>query len=297
MLVICYIHHMVKEVSIVIPAYNEEGSVATVLEGVVHEVDELGLTAEVLVVNDASKDGTARIVDDIAKSNPDIRLISHSANRGYGASLKTGILEAKYDTIVVIDADCTYPITSLKSLLEEMDGADMVVGARTGGNVNIEKLRVPAKWFLGKLASVLAEQDIPDLNSGFRAFNREIALSYFHLLPNKFSFTTTITLAMMADGFTVHYVPIDYYARKGHSKITPKFAWDLMILIVRTIFYFNPLKIILPIAFSFGLLGMGKLIYDVSILSNLTDTTVLLLLFSFQMFGFGLLADLVTKRT
>lgn len=288
---------MVKEVSIVIPAYNEESSVATVLEGVAHEIDRLGLTAEVLVVNDASKDGTARIVEGITQSNPDIRLFSHKVNRGYGASLKTGIVEARFDTIVVIDADCTYPITSLAVLLEEMEEADMVVGARTGANVAIEKLRVPAKWFLGKLASVLAEQEIPDLNSGFRAFNREIALSYFHLLPNKFSFTTTITLAMMADGFAVHYVPIDYYARKGHSKISPRFAWDLMILIIRTIFYFNPLKIILPLAMSFGLLGVGKLVYDVSVLSNLTDTTVLLLLFSFQMFGFGLLADLVTKRT
>ena len=288
---------MVKEVSIVIPAYNEEKGIEKVLGEVVSEIDKLQLQAEVIVVNDGSKDQTAKKVESIARSNPDVLLVEHKSNRGYGASLKTGILHAKYDTIVVIDADCTYPISSLSSLLEEMEEADMVVGARTGANVQIEKIRVPAKWFLGKLASFLAEKEIPDLNSGFRAFNREIAISYFHILPNKFSFTTTITLAMFSDDFKVTYVPIDYYGRKGSSKITPIFAWRLFVLILRTIFYFNPLRIILPLTVVFGLVGLGKMGYDIVMLDNLTDSSVLLILFSFQLLGFGLLADLIVRRT
>ncbi len=288
---------MVKDVSIVVPVYNEEKGISAVVTEISHKIKELALNAEIIIVNDGSTDNTASLLNKLVKEHQNLRVLTHKGNRGYGAALKTGILQANQETIAVIDADCTYPLDHFQDLLAGMDEADMVVGARTGDTVEVETLRRPAKWFLRKLAGYLAERDIPDVNSGFRVFNREIALSYFHILPNKFSFTTTITLAMFADDYTVAYVPINYYGRKGDSKIRPFDAWNFLVLILKTIFYFNPLKIVLPLALITGLAGLSKLGYDVLVLDNLTDTTVLLILFSIQILGFGLLADLIVRRT
>lgn len=290
---------MVKEVSLIIPAFNEEEGIKAVLNDVIKEIQALSLTAEIIVVDDGSVDSTQPLVKSVVEAEEEglVKLVTHKLNRGYGAALKTGILEAKYDTIVVIDADCTYPIEHLRDLLTAMDEADMVVGARMGEVIQMESIRVPAKWVLGKLASFLAEQDIPDLNSGFRVFNREIALNYFHILPNKFSFTTTITLAMLADDFVVSYVPINYYGRKGASKIRPVFAWHQLVLILKTIFYFNPLRVLVPLAGAVGLFGLVKLGFDLVVLENLTDSTVFLIFLTIQLLGFGLLADLIVRRT
>ena len=286
---------MVTQISIVIPAYNEEEGITKVLGEVVAEVRKLTLDAEIIVVNDGSRDATADMISSFDAD--EVRLVAHKNNRGYGAALKTGIRAAEHDTIVVIDADCTYPIEYLEAILIEMEEADMVVGARVGDTVEIETVRKPAKWFLRKLASFLAGMDIPDLNSGFRAFKKDLAVSYFHLLPNQFSFTTTITLSMLADSHTITYVPIDYYGRSGSSKIKPTDALHFFILILKTIFFFNPLKILMPLTLLVGAMGIAKLGYDLFVITDIGDSTVFLILLSIQLLGFGLLADLIVRRT
>jgi len=279
-------------VSIVIPAYNEEKGISGTIDGVVEAIKPLSIEYELIVVNDGSTDKTAKIV-----KSKNIKIINHEENKGYGASIKTGIRCSQYENILIIDADGTYPTEKLPDLLGYTNSSDMVVGARTGKKVQIPLIRRPAKWLLNKLANYLVERDIPDLNSGFRVFRKDIVEKYVHILPNRFSFTTTITLAMISDGYKVHYEAIDYHKREGHSKIRPLDALNFLILIIRTITYFNPLRFFLP--FSAVLFGLGvvRLCYDIFWLHNLTDSTTLLFLFALQVGLIGIVADLIVKRS
>ena len=148
---------------------------------------------------------------------PQVRVVNNSINLGYGASLKKGIRQAKGEIIVITDADCTYPANQIPILLEKLDAVDMAVGARTGNKVQIPFVRKPAKWALLKYARWMARADIKDLNSGLRTFRKKDALRFFPLLPDGFSFTSTITLAMHVNGMQVSYHPIDY--NKGLGKV------------------------------------------------------------------------------
>ena len=185
-----------KPVSVVIPAYNEEVGVSAQVESVRRVLNANGIAHEILVVDDGSEDRTAE-----QALQAQARVLRHPANRGYGAAIKTGIMAAKYDTIAITDADGTYPCEEIPRLIAELDTADMAVGARIGENVNIPLLRRPAKAFLRWLAARIAGEAIPDLNSGLRVFRRECIRQYFSILSDRFSFTTTSTLAFIADGY------------------------------------------------------------------------------------------------
>jgi len=293
------------QVSIVIPAFNEEAAVGAEVRNVRKTLQQAGVEHEIIVVDDGSQDRTA---DEAVRAGA--RVLKSSINRGYGASLKTGITAAKYDMICITDADGTYPADQIPALLEQLQTADMVVGARVGQNVNIPLVRKPAKWMLGWLAERIAGRKIPDLNSGLRAFRRELAMQYFSVLSNKFSFTTTITLALMADDYSVVYHPIDYYARVGRSKIVPRHFMDFVILVLRMAMLFQPLKVFIPAALSFGGLGVLKVIYDIatsplrhperdwSVLYTpvLSTSAILLLLIGLQFLLIGMVADGVVRR-
>jgi glycosyltransferase involved in cell wall biosynthesis len=203
---------------------------------------------------------------------------------------------AKGDRILIIDADGTYPVDSIAQMIE-MD-ADMIVGARIKANAEIPLYRRPAKWLLTKLANYLSRESIPDLNSGLRLFKKDMAMDYIHLYPCGFSFTTTITLAFLCDELRVEYVPIDYHKRKGKSKINPlKDGLNFIMLIVRTIIYFNPLRVFLPVsAFMLAIAGL-IFIYTATVLGRVMDITVIsITLSAVQLAFFGLLADLMVKR-
>jgi hypothetical protein len=191
---------------------------------------------------------------------------------------------------MIIDADGTYPSAALPLLLEHASGNDMVVGARTGGIAKVPFVRRPAKWFLGSLASYLAGQKLPDLNSGLRLMRKELVDMYLHLLPSGFSFTTTITLSAACNDHDVKYVPIDYHARLGKSKIRPRHAYDFLLLILRTIVFFNPLKVFIPIGLILASLGLGKFIYDIT-LGNISESALLGILGALIVWAVGLLAD------
>jgi glycosyltransferase involved in cell wall biosynthesis len=295
----------IAPVSVIIPAYNEENAVANQVNAVRQVLDSHDIPHEIIVVDDGSQDQTSREV-----RLSQARLLVHPENRGYGASLKTGILAAEHENIVIIDADGTYPPEEIPNLLAKLETADMVVGARTGDQVHVPWIRQPAKWLLRNLAIRIAEQPIPDLNSGLRAFRRACIRQYFPVLSNRFSFTTTSTLAYMADDYRVVYHPINYYPRIGKSKIVPWHFMDFAVLIIRMSMMFNPLKVFMPLAFLTGSLGLLKTLYDILALfarssspswrlllePALSTSAVLLLFVGLQLLMIGMVADGVVRR-
>ncbi len=283
--------------TLVVPAYDEEGGI----EGVVRRLAalDLGVPLELLVVEDGSTDGTRACLAQLETEFDRLRVIEHGVNRGYGAALKTGFAQATHDVVVITDADATYPEDRIVDLLARVaDGAEMAVGARTGASVHVPLIRRPAKWALRRLASYLAGVTIPDLNSGLRAFRRDLVLRYRPILPDGFSFTTTITLASLTNAHRVDYVSIDYAQRSGKSKIAPiKDTLRFTALILRTVLYFNPLKVFYPVAVLLGLALMGSLWWDLFIDRNLGDKTVLLFVAMVQVLSMGLIADLIDKKS
>jgi glycosyltransferase involved in cell wall biosynthesis len=274
-----------QAVSVIIPAFNEAAHVADQIRAVQQVMKETAWDFEIIVVDDGSTDGTAQ-----RAAETGVRVLRHKKNRGYGASLKNGIAASAYDWILITDADGTYPATSIPALLERADSNEMVVGARTGQTVKIPLVRRPAKWFLGRLASYLAGMNLPDLNSGLRLMRKDLIQRYVHLLPSGFSFTTTITLASACNDHPLEYVRINYLARLGESKIRPRHAYDFLMLILRVIVFFNPLKVFLPVGAALAVVGLAKFIYDVT-LDNLSETAVLCFLSALVVWSVGLLAD------
>lgn len=276
-------------VSVVIPAYNEELEVGNQIRRVQAVFGSCGWPHELIVVDDGSTDSTAQVV-----SRHAVRLVRQPRNRGYGAALKAGIAVSQYDWILITDADGTYPAEAIPALLEKMQDHDMVVAARVGEKVSIPWIRRPAKWVLGRLASFLAEQPIPDLNSGLRVIKKSLVEHFEHLLPSGFSFTTTITLALLCTNRSVAYHPISYEKRVGQSKIRARHAYDFLLLILRTMVYFNPLRVFLPLGALFFLAGMAKFIYDI-FLWNLSESAVMSILTAFILWAVGLLADQMSR--
>lgn len=274
-----------QAVSVIIPAFNEGAHVADQINAVRNVMDISGWSYEIIVVDDGSADDTAQ-----RASQAGVRVLRHRRNRGYGASLKQGIAAARFDWILITDADGTYPATAIPELLAAASENDMVVGARTGSNVKIPLVRRPAKWFLGRLASYLAGRHLPDLNSGLRLMRKDLIERYVHLLPSGFSFTTTITLASVCNDHSVEYIPIDYLKRLGESKIRSRHAYDFLLLILRTIVFFNPLKVFLPAGAVLFLAGMAKFAYDIT-RDNLSESALLGVLGAMVVWAVGLLAD------
>jgi len=283
--------------SIIIPVFNERDTIRLTLSKMVEVVSTLTVPVEIIVVDDSSHDGTDQTL--VEFSNKRIKIIRHPANRGYGAALKSGLGIAAYPVIAITDADGTYPNELIPELFKKMqtDSLDMVVGARTGENVEIPFTRRPAKWVLNKIANYLAGFKIPDLNSGLRIFRKDVALKFKNILPDGFSFTTTITLAMVTNGYRVDYESIDYRKRGGKSKIRPVYdTLNFLQLIIRTVLYFNPLKIFLPISGIFVFLSFVLMLYRLLIAEAFGVTSVVLFVCGIQFLGLGMIADLIDRR-
>ncbi|MCK6495940.1 glycosyltransferase family 2 protein [bacterium] len=281
------------DISILVPVYNEGETLGETLRQIQEVCQSMHFQTEVIVIDDGSTDSTSQVAV-IAGTI----LLRHERNRGYGASLKTGLREARGEIIVIIDADLTYPPQRIPELVDHLSNADMAVGARTGRHVHIPWLRRPAKWILQKLANRVAGQKIPDLNSGLRAFRKAPALRYMHLFPDGFSLTTTLTLAFLCDGLRVEFLPIDYARRKGKSKINPvRDTINFLVLIIRVAAYFEPLKVFLPATMISGLISLYLLGYYFWKDGGVSDTGVLACTVTLLLFMMGILADLVVRRS
>ncbi len=283
-----------SRLSVIIPVFNEERTVSTVISDIRLVLDGIKKDYEVITINDGSGDSSLKIL----KSIRDIKIINNPYNLGYGASIKKGIKESKGDFLLIIDADGTYPVDSIPRLLDYTKDYDMVVGARIGERVDIPFLRRPAKWVISGLANFLSGRRIPDLNSGLRVFKRGIAEEFFHLFPSKFSFTTTLTLACLTNDYTVKFVPVNYYKRKGKSTIHPINDFiNFIALIIRLITYFNPFKMFLSVSILVFLISLVIFLYSYLFLGRVMDITItILVVAALQIFLFGLLAELIIKR-
>jgi polyisoprenyl-phosphate glycosyltransferase len=286
------------DVSVILPVHNEAGHLRSEVDRIQAALEASPYSFEVLVVDDGSTDGSLDELADLAASGS-IKVIRFAENRGSGSARKAGTRAARGRVVVWTDADMTYPNDQIPALVKELDGYDQVVGARTSEQGTHRAARVPAKWFIRKLASFLVERKIPDLNSGFRAFRRDVGLQYVSQLPPGFSCVTTITMTFLANGYSVKYVPIDYAPRSGRSK----FHWwsdtrRYLTQVIRLVLSYNPLRVFLPIGVALSVLGIGKLIYDLIGKDFRVATNTLLILFAaFQVFAVGLLADLVVRVT
>ncbi len=282
-------------VSVVLAAYNEEACIAREIERITQGLEEAGVDYELIVVDDGSTDKTAAI----AESYPQARLVRHRRNLGSGAARKTGTLAANGEIVVWTDADLTYPNDQIAALVRSLGEADQIVGARTSEQGTHRLLRAPAKWFIRQLASYLAETSIPDLNSGFRAFRKSVAMRYLDLLPRGFSCVTTITLAFLCNGYEVTYMPIEYKPRVGRSKFHPiRDAYLYLIQVLRMMTYFNPLRVFLPVALLLGGAGFLKMLADLYRYSwHVTPGTLMVVLTALQIFALGMVADLIVKRS
>jgi glycosyltransferase involved in cell wall biosynthesis len=283
------------DVSIILPVYNEVGHVRDEVERITKTMDASDYTYEIIAVDDGSTDGSG----DELMSMEGIRVIQFLQNRGSGASRKVGTHQARGDIVVWTDVDMTYPNDEIPDLLDQMPGWDQVVGARTSEQGTNRFFRVPAKWFIRKLAEYLTATKIPDLNSGLRAFRRVVAEQYLHLLPSGFSCVTTITMAFLANGYSIKYVPISYFPRAGESK----FHWwtdtrRYMLQVVRMVLSYNPMKVFMPVSLALLAVATGKLIYDLIDLDfRVAGNTLLLYSAGFIVLLAALIADLVVQVT
>lgn len=294
-----------EPVTVVIPAFNEEAGIGPQILAVRRALEAVGMVFEIIVVDDGSADGTAQ-----EALQGGARVLRHLSNRGYGASIKSAILAASHEIIVIIDADGTYPADEIPNLVNQLHDADMAVGARAGKQVHIPWVRRPAKWVLGWVAERIAGRRIPDLNSGLRTFRRSCAVQYFPILSDRFSFTTTSTLAYLADDYRVVYQPIDYHKRIGKSKIVPRHFMDFLALVLRSAMLFQPLRVFVPLGIFSGALGFLKVAFDIasvfprthkmgwSLLFEpvLSTSAILLLLVALQLLLIGMVADGVIRR-
>lgn len=278
-------------ISVVIPAFNEAGAVGEAvrqIEGVLADVEH-----EVVVVDDGSQDNTG---DEASAAGA--RVIRHPHNLGYGAALKTGIKAATYDTIVITDADGTYPNDHIPLLVKEVGrGFNMVVGARQGSHFKGSGLKSPMRMILKFLVEFTAGRKVPDVNSGFRAFSKSEILPYFDHLCNTFSFTTSLTLAYMMTFRFVTYIQVPYYGRIGRTKVR-LFHDSLrtMQYIVQAILYYNPLKLFLLLS-ALMLFG-AALSFTLGAVFRLTSGFYLGvggILMAIQVFCLGLLAELLRQ--
>jgi glycosyltransferase involved in cell wall biosynthesis len=273
--------------SIVIPAKDEAASLPPVLS----ELKRLHPGAEIIVVDDGSSDGTgevARAAGAVVVRNP--------YSMGNGAAIKAGVRAARGELTVCMDADGQHAPADVARLLElQAEGYDMVVGARTGSRSQASPWRHLANGFYNALASWMTGHRILDLTSGFRVADTARFREFLHLLPNGFSYPTTITMAFFRAGYRVGYLPIEAARRQGKSHIKPlRDGVRFLLIIFKIATLYSPLKIFLPISALFFCTGIGYYAYTLTVYHRLTNMTGLLIITSVLIFLIGLVSEQIT---
>ena len=278
-----------KSFAIIIPVHNEESSIRMTLDKVLkHYADK----AEIIVVNDGSTDNTSAIVSEY----PGIKYITHKHQYGYGAALKSGITSTDRGIVCFIDADGQHNSEDIQRLVDNVGEADMVIGSR-GRRAYLNLIRAPGKYVIRVISNYLAGQKIPDLNSGLRAIKRNVILRYIHLLPDGFSASSTMTMILLIKRYEVMFLPIKTQRRIGKSEVKQlQDGFGTIVLLIRIIMLFNPLKIFLPFSvfsFSFGIVyGIYKLVTMYG--HGLSVGSLLIMLLDLLSFIIGLLGDQIS---
>jgi glycosyltransferase involved in cell wall biosynthesis len=282
-------------VSIVIPAFNEEKTIATVVQDIYQFITKKQIKAEIIVVNDGSKDGTKAVLQNI----PFITYLEHRLNRGYGASLKTGISNASYPWILTIDADGSHPASQIDHLLPYRNDYDLIVGARDGKLGYDTFFRRLGRTIITAFAEYICKESIADINSGFRLFRKDLAKKFWHLYPEGFSFSTTITVGAHVRKHPVKYLFTEVHKRKGGtSTIKPvKDFIGFLNIVMRLAIYFRPLSIFVPLALSLIALGFIVVGANYFLYGGILKTAfAVLVMTGIQMATFGLIAEMIVKR-
>ncbi len=274
------------KLSVVIPVYNEQENIADLLRRVRNVV---GPQAEVIVVDDGSTDKTADLLRD-----SDARVIRHPYNKGNGAAVKTGIRNARREYVVMMDGDGQHRPEDIPNLVERLDEYDMIVGARTSESAQTFG-RGAYNKALNIFASYIASRRIPDLTSGFRAVRRKVARGFLHLLPNTFSYPTTITLSMIRAGYSVDFVPMTFDTRSGRSKIRPiRDGLRFVGILLRIATLFSPMRVFLPVSLLFFGGGVGYYLYTFIMWHRFTNLALFMLSTGVIVFMLGLVAEQIS---
>ena len=282
---------MKERVDILVPVYREEAETVslTVQNLLALETDR---PIGIIVIDDGN---TPALSLEALPEDPRVHLVVHPQNRGYGAALKSGIRASSADVFAIIDADGTYPVEQLPILLAAIDDVDMVVGIRAGRTNETPLLRRFPKRVLNAFASYLANSRIVDLNSGMRVFRRGLAMYLWDLFPQRFSFTSTLTMGAILGGYRMEEKAIDYFKRSGKSSIHPihdtirffRLAFRLGVL-------FAPMRIFFPLALVLFGVGFGKgVLVDYMNLGAVGNFSVAFMISGVQILMMGVLADLI----
>jgi glycosyltransferase involved in cell wall biosynthesis len=284
-------HRETLDLSVVIPAYHEEQVIFDVVSGVHEVLSEEDLSYEVIVVDDGSEDRTG---EEAEKARA--KVLTHAYNIGNGAAVKTGIRAAKGKIILMMDGDGQHNPGDIPGMLEKMDTFDMVVGSLTKDS-DTDVHRDFGNIFYNLLASYICNRKIKDLTSGFRAFKADIGREFLHLLPNTFSYPTTITLAVARSGYPFTYYPIQVVKRKGQSKINIiRDGLRFFLIIFKVATLFSPLKVFIPASLGLFSLGFGYGLYKVLVLdTRYGPTSAMLMTMSGLVFLIGLVSEQLTQ--
>ncbi len=283
---------MVRKVSIVLPAFNEAGSIAVILGRIrAVEAERGGKDLfEVIVVDDGSTDGTAE-----AAEKADARVIRHPYNIGNGAAVKSGIRAAGGDVILLMDSDGQHPPEKIPDLLDALDTHAMVVGARTR-NSQAGWHRAFANGLYNRLATYVTGRRIPDLTCGFRAIRTGVARRFLYLLPNTFSYPTTLTLACFKTGLPVAYVPIEAAPRQGKSKIRlVKDGTRFLLIILKIATFFSPFRVFFPLSMLSFLAGLCHYGYTYITTQRFTNMSMLMFVQAVILFALALISDQIAQ--
>jgi glycosyltransferase involved in cell wall biosynthesis len=273
-----------REVSVVIPAYNEEEAIGEV-------VSALRRTPwrEVIVVDDASSDRTAERAEAAGA-----RVIRHPYNKGNGAAVKTGLREARGEVVLLLDADGQHAPEDAERVIAPVGGHDLVIGARAASDQGAA--RAAANAVFSALASWLTGRPIPDLTSGFRAARRERLLDVIHLLPNGFSYPTTSCLAFLKSGYNVAFVPVRVRKRAGRSKVQPiRDGIRFLLIILKIVTLYSPLKVFFPISAASLLVGLAYGLWNVQAYGKIPMGSALLIQLAVVVFLFGLISEQIAS--
>jgi glycosyltransferase involved in cell wall biosynthesis len=282
------------DLTILLPCYDEQEAIVPVIEELRGAMAGWPGAWEILVVDDASRDGSA-----VRAEAAGVRVVRRVQNAGAGAARKTGIREARGRLVAMIDADGTYPAKHLPELLSHFPEWDQVNGARTSEQGTLRWLRAPAKWTIRKLGEWIAGRRIPDLNTGMKVFKRDQMRNYLWAIPDGFSCVSSMTLAFLCNGHAVRWVPIEYRTRIGRSKFHPvRDAASYLTTVVRIVMYFRPLRVFMPLALGVVALGLAKGFYSwrISPQHTLQESDIVILLGAVLIGVVGLLADLIVAQ-